>query len=114
MAETIGLPQKAGKENLLNPLTGLLSKAVDTAAEVYLVREGAKADSKRAIGTVAPSGQVDPARVESNKVTANQPQTPAEYKTENKNALPMVIGISVGAAVIIGVLFLAAKGGKKG
>lgn len=111
MAETIGLPKNAGKENVVNPLTGFLSKAVDTAAEIYLVREGAKAGSQRAIGTVAPTGQTDPARTESAKETASEPETPSERKRENGNNLPLIIGVSIGAAIVVALL--VNKRGKK-
>lgn len=113
MAETIANPASSSQKNLINPLTGFLSKAADTALEIALVREGRKADSKMAIGTVAPSGQVDPARVQSDAVTASQPETPQEQETKNSNTVGMVVGISAATVVVLGVLFLAAKSGKK-
>ena len=113
MAETINQPLKSSQRNLINPFTGLLSKAADTALEIALVREGAKAGSKRAIGTISPSGQLDPARVQSNKETANQPQTPIEKKEDASSQTMKVVAISVGTIVVLGVLYLAArKGGK--
>lgn len=112
MAETINQPLSASQKNLVNPITGFLSKAADTALEVTLIREGAKADSKRSIGTVAPTGQIDPARVESVKVTASQEATPAEVKQDPKSQLPLIVGISAGTVLLLGVMYVATR--KKG
>lgn len=109
MAETIANPPAASQQNLVNPITGFLSKAADTALEIALVREGAKAESKRAIGSIAPSGQLDPARMESNKQTANEPETKAEQKATVNGNLPIIIGISAATVVVIGVLYMASK-----
>lgn len=50
------IPQDANK--LVNSLTGLLSKAADTAIDLYALKE-----TKKAVGTTYPTGQKDPAQV---------------------------------------------------
>ena len=47
--------------NILNGITGFLSKATDTALDVYRIREEAK--NSPTIGTALPSGQVNPDRL---------------------------------------------------
>jgi hypothetical protein len=76
----------------LNSLTGLLSKAADTAIDVV---------GLKAIGSVYPTGQVNPATVASQNTAANQSASatasiPAAYK-------PYLIG----GGIFVGVLLLA-------
>lgn len=110
MAETINQPLVNSQRNLINPLTGFFSKAVDTVLEIALVREGAKQGSKRAIGTIAPTGQLDPARVQSVENTASKEETPNEVASDAKNHIPIFLGI--GGIVLVGVFLMTRKRGK--
>lgn len=79
---------------LLNKFSGLLSKGVDTALDVWAIKESGKA-----IGTVYPTGQVDPAAAKSNNVaeqqTAAQTQNIAKY-------MPWIIGGGVVLVLLVG------------
>lgn len=83
---------------LLNGLTGLLSKGVDTALDVWAIKE-----SNKSIGTVYPTGQVDPAAARSNEVaekqTAAQTQNIAKY-------MPWIIGGGVVLVLVVGGIAL--------
>lgn len=109
MAETIGLPAKAGTQNLINPLTGFLSKMADVAGEIFLVREQTKlASSKRNIGSVSPTGQNDPARVASETTSASDSKTPNEKMIGGLS--PKTIGFGIGGLILfLGTLFILKK-----
>lgn len=79
---------------LLNTFTGLLSKGVDTALDLATLRAQGKASA--AIGTVYPSGQNDPAAVESAKQTVVQVK-----ENSNEYLKYALIGGGILAAVFI-------------
>ncbi len=88
--------------NLLNGATGLLSKAADTALDVWALREAGKANAS--IGTAYPTGQVDPATVRAQVMA----ETQTEKLTGNnmQKYLPWIIGGGVALVVIFGGIAL--------
>ena len=85
---------------LLNNSTGLLSKVIDTAGDIWATKEANK--NSNSIGTVYPTGQKDPAAT----TVTTEVLSPTQAKAENiAKYLPWIIG---GGVVVVGAFFLLA------
>lgn len=86
-------------QSLINGISGLLSKAADTALDVWAIRETNKNAN---IGSYYPTGQVDPAAVKA-QVQVEQAK-PVNYT-------PYIIG-GVALVAVLGVAVIIASGKK--
>jgi len=102
MAEKISSPVTDSfgltSNGLINGITGLLTKAADTAIDIWGLKEANKTAN---IGSRYDTGQVDPAAI----VPASNPLTQAQIVTQTLNAyMPYIIG---GAVLIGGIAFIS-------
>lgn len=81
---------------LINALTGTLSKAVDTALDVYTIKQ--TSPKSNTVGTAYPTGQTDPASVKSEDSTVEQ------VKAQTNNIAKYIPWI-VGGGVVLVLLF---------
>lgn len=84
-------------ESGVNKLTGFLSKALDTALDVYTINQQTK--QAKALGSVYPTGQRDPAAYQSDI------DTEKKLKANTVNYTPYIIG--GGALIIFAVVLVA-------
>ena len=87
---------------LFNSFTGLLSKAADTALDVWALKEASKANST--IGTAYPSGQSDPAAAKSN---VNAEQLTNAQTNNMQKYMPYIIAGGVAIVVLFGAIAVA-------
>lgn len=91
--------------NIFNGLTGLISKTADTALETYRLRQEAK--YAPSVGSVSPSGQVNPDRL------VEQPSVPS-VSSNAQTALAFAPYLIYGGILIVGgfAVFALLKGRK--
>jgi len=83
---------------LINLATGLLSKAIDTGLDIATIRANGKANA--AIGTVYPTGQVNPAAAKSE---AEQNKQVAAVTAVPQKTL-LIVGGAVVAIIVIALI----------
>lgn len=98
VADTTGVTQNG----IFDFLSGTLSKAADTAIDIWGLRESAKYSTP---GTVYPSGQVDPATVVSEQRIQQQ---------ETINTVIRSVAIGGTALIVIGGIFWLVGTKRKG
>ncbi len=84
----------------INPLTGLLSKAIDTAIDV----------GGKAIGSKYATGQTDPATLASQKLAAAQQASATNTKATSlvANYTPQIL-IGVGILAVVALIIVVSK-----
>lgn len=102
-AEKISSPvaDTGNSGGIINALTGLLSKGVDTYVDVWGLQQKTKA-----IGTLYPSGQVDPA-------TAQAQQQQASVQTQAQMITKWAPYLLVGGLVVAGVFVMIVAKSRK-
>lgn len=107
------VPNNQDRIGTVNPITGLLTKAADTALDIYTLK--ATGGSGRVIGSSAPAGDgtSDPAKELSAKptVTNKQVEAPAVLEKKQESNTQLYMGLAV-VGVSLAVLVIATRGKK--